>query len=144
MQRQKLPEMPSRISLLGWIRVVVEQVDRRHDHAGRAVAALQAMLLPEAVLQRMQLAVLGEPLDRGDLRAVGLHREDRARFGAAAVDEDRARTALAGIAADVRAGEIQLLAEEVHEKCSRLDVRFAHLAVHFDRNLGHGVPRRTP
>ena len=100
------------------------------------------MFFPEAVLQRVQLTVLRESFDRGDLGALGLHGEDRAGLGAAAVDEDRAGAALAGVAADVRAGQIQLLAQEVHEECARLDVRFAHLAVHVDRNLGHGVPRR--
>ena len=34
--------MPSRTSSLGGVGVVREQVDRRHDHAGRAVPALQA------------------------------------------------------------------------------------------------------
>ena len=35
---------------------------------GRAVAALQAVLLPEAFLDRVQLAVLGQALDRRDAR----------------------------------------------------------------------------
>ena len=69
--------------------------------------------------------------------AVGLDREDRARLRAAAVDEHRAGAALAGVAADVRAGEVQLLAQEVHEQHPRLDVGFPHLAVHRHRNSGH-------
>src|SRR5687768_17588454 len=45
---------------LGWLRVVVEEVDRRHDHARRAVAALEAVLFPEPFLQRVKPAVGGE------------------------------------------------------------------------------------
>ena len=42
----------------------LHDIDRRHDHAGRAVAALQAVMLAERLLHRMQRAVrLGEALD---------------------------------------------------------------------------------
>src|SRR6516162_934594 len=41
-----------------------DHVDRGHNHAGRAVAALQAMVLPKRLLHRMQRAIGGsEPLD---------------------------------------------------------------------------------
>src|SRR6266851_8882865 len=38
---------------VGRIRVAAQQIGRGHDHAGRAVPALEAMLLPEAVLERV-------------------------------------------------------------------------------------------
>ena len=129
--------MPSRISLLGRLRVVLQQVDRRHDHARRAVAALQAVLFPEALLQRVQLAVRRQPFDGRDRRAVGLHREHRAGLRAAAVDEHRAGAALARVAADVRAGEAEMLAQEVHEQQARLDVALRDLAVDRHRDLSH-------
>src|SRR5207244_3642103 len=83
------------------LRVIGQQVDGRHDHPGRAVAALETVLFPEALLHRVQLAVAREPFDGRDGAAVGLHREHRARFRAPAVDEHRARAALARVAADV-------------------------------------------
>src|ERR1700747_278938 len=43
--------------LLERVALAVPQVDRGHDHAGRAEAALQAMVLAERLLHRMQLAV---------------------------------------------------------------------------------------
>ena len=100
------------------------------------------MLLPEAFLQRVQLAVLGQTLDRGDLGAVGLDGEDRAGLDAAAVDQHRARAALARVAADVRAGQQQLLAQEVDEEQARLDVALAHLAVDGHRDVSHGSSSR--
>src|SRR5207344_3108617 len=98
---------------LGGLGVVLEQRRRRHDHARRAEAALQAVLFPESLLQRVELAVGREAFDCRDLRAVGLHGEDRAGFRAAAVDVDRARAALASVAADVRAGESKMFTEKV-------------------------------
>src|SRR5688572_21679796 len=89
-------------------RVVVQQRHCRHDHSRRAEAALKPVLLPEALLQGMQLTLRGKPLDRGDRGAIGLDGEHRARLHAAAIDEHGARAALAGVAADVGAREAQL------------------------------------
>ena len=50
--------MPSRISSSVGFGVVAQQVDRGHDHPGRAEAALQAVLLVEGLLHRVQRAVL--------------------------------------------------------------------------------------
>src|SRR6266571_7442677 len=55
-----------------------EEGDGGHHHSGSAEAALQAVLLMEAFLDRMELAVLLEALDRGDRRLIGLDREHRA------------------------------------------------------------------
>ena len=46
---QRVPDL-----LLGGVGVLREQIDRGEDHAGRAEAALQPVLLPERLLQRMQ------------------------------------------------------------------------------------------
>jgi len=54
------------------VRVLPQQVRRRHDHLGRAVAALEGVLGVESLLQRVQAAI-GHALDRGDLGAIGLH-----------------------------------------------------------------------
>src|SRR5829696_2318935 len=40
----------------GRVRIVVEEGDRGHDHAGGAVAALEAVHLPEAFLDGVELA----------------------------------------------------------------------------------------
>src|SRR5262245_35504173 len=56
--------------LLGCVRVPLDQLHRRHDHARRAEAALQPVLLPEALLHGVKLPVRGEALDGLELRAV--------------------------------------------------------------------------
>src|SRR3989441_5370693 len=75
--------------LLGGARIALEELGGRQDHARRAEATLQAMLLPETLLDRMEIAVLGEPFDGRDRRAVRLHREERARLHRLPVHEDR-------------------------------------------------------
>src|SRR4051794_11615762 len=66
--------------LLGELAVgLLDDADRCHHHAGRAVAALQPVMLVEGSLDRMQLPVRREALDRADLRTVGLDGEDGAR-----------------------------------------------------------------
>ena len=50
-------------------------------------------------------------------------------FASSAVVDDRAGAAVAGVAADVRAGQVEVVAEEVHEQPAGLDVVLDLLAV---------------
>src|SRR5215468_7661985 len=71
-------EVPGdRLADLGLARVGVPGEERAagHHHARRAVAALQAVLLPEALLDRVERRALLETLDCLDLAAVGLDGE---------------------------------------------------------------------
>ena len=117
----------------------IEQVARRHQDAGSAEAALERVVLPEGRLQRRQLAVSGEPLHRLDPRAVHLRREHEAGANGGAVDPDRAGAADAVLAADVRAPQPQLMAQEVREQQPRLHLLAAEPAVDLDRDRNHGA-----
>ena len=79
-------------------------------------------MLLERLLHRVQLAVRGQALDGGDLVAVGLDGEHRARLHRLAVEVDRARAARGRVAADVRAGQPEPLAEVVDEQRARFDL----------------------
>src|SRR6478752_1455675 len=123
---------------VGRLGVPGEEVGRDHDHARRAEAALEAVLLPERLLQRMEAVAGGEALDRRDAAAVRLDREHRAALHGVAVDVDGAGAALARVAADVGAGELEVLPNELDEEASGLDVRLPSLTVDRERNmLGH-------
>src|SRR5438105_8348160 len=64
----------------------VHHIDRSHDHARRAVAALQAVVLAECLLHWVQWSVrFGEPLDGEDIGAFQLPGEDGARLHGLAV-----------------------------------------------------------
>jgi hypothetical protein len=80
------------------------------------------MLLPEALLQWVQLAILRQALDRGNLGTIGLHREDSAAFHALAIDMDNAGSTLAGIAADMGASKVQLFTQVMNKQRSRFDI----------------------
>src|SRR5258705_12325535 len=105
---------------LGGLGVALEELGRGHDHPRRAEAALQAVLLPEPFLDRVELAVLRHPLDGRDLGAVDLHREERARLHRLAVQVNGAGAALAGVAPDMSPGETGELPAEVDEEQPRL------------------------
>src|SRR2546425_8604777 len=119
--------------LLGRLGIALEHLVDRHDHAGRAEAALEPVLLPEPLLDRVELAVLRQPLDRHDVGAVRLDGEERAGLDGLAVHEDRARAALAGVTADVGPGEAHRLADVVHQEQAGLD--FVAVALAVDRHL---------
>src|SRR5579859_2696331 len=100
---------------LGWARVGVQQDHRLHDHAVGAVAALGGLLLDERLLDRMELTIDHQALQRG----YGLgHAADghAARPNGAIADVHGAGAALAKAAAEARAMEAQLVAEDVQQR----------------------------
>jgi hypothetical protein len=85
----------------------------------------------------MELAVPGKSFDRRDLHAVGLDAEHRAGLHGLAVHQNRARPTRGRIAADVRAGETETLAQHVHEKLAGLDLEVVAYAVDGRRHSSH-------
>ena len=67
--------------------------DRRADLTGRAIAALEPIVINERLLERMERTWGAKPLDRRDLAAFILHRKSEARIDALAVDENGAGAA---------------------------------------------------
>src|SRR5262249_42633078 len=103
----------------------------RHQDAGRAVAALQPVGLAKGLLKRVQPITVGcERLHGGDRVAVRLHGEHQARPRGRTIVVDRACAAYAVLAADVGAGQTELVAEEIAQQQARLDPTLAALAVH--------------
>src|SRR5215467_7103582 len=60
------------------VALAVDDVDRGHDHARRAEAALQAVVLAERLLHRVQLLAVGEALDGAHVGAVRRQHQERA------------------------------------------------------------------
>ena len=103
--------------VVGRVRVVVHQVDRGHDHPGRAEAALQAVHLVEGLLHRVQGAVLDA---MPSIVVTSLPSAWTAQHGAAlhrlAVEVHGAGAAVAGVAADDGADLAELLPQVVDEQ----------------------------
>ena len=71
------------------------------------------------------------------LAAFGLHRQHQAGAHRGAVDDDRAGAAHAVLAADMGAGEPQLMAQAIGQGQPRLDLDLDLLAVDFEAHW-HG------
>ena len=74
----------------------------------------------------MERAGGAKALDRGDLAAFVLHGQSQAGIDAFAVDEDGARAAGALITALLGAEKVQMLAQEIEKRRSRV-----HVPLHF-------------
>src|SRR5262245_5382238 len=83
----------------------------------------------EGLLQGIELADATKAFDRLDRAAIGLHRKHQARSNAVAIDQHRAGAANAVLAADMRTGEPERLAQEIGEQQPRLDCKFVGLAI---------------
>ena len=118
MHRQSTPPRPSSTSAAVGLGVRAMQVAGRHQHPRRAGAALGAAAGEERGLERRRAVGPGETLDRLDAPAVDLARGDEAGADLLAVEPHRARAAVAGIAADLGAGQAEVLAQDVHEAAS--------------------------
>src|SRR6516165_8703119 len=64
--------------LLTGRRILLQKDIRRHQHARRAIAALQPVFLFESFLKWMQRSVFAEALNRHQFAAVCLYRKHRA------------------------------------------------------------------
>ena len=132
-QRQMLPFIARTISASVGFAVFVQQRQRGHDHARRAVAALQCAHVPERLLQRVQLAVAREALDGRDLLAGEVADFPLARARRLAIDQDGAGAALAFAAAVLAAGQIEIVAQHAEQRALgvRLDRHGAAIDVKF-------------
>src|SRR6266536_1783420 len=99
-------------------RLVVAFEQRRPDqhHPGGAEPALEAVLLLERRLDRMEASFPGQALDGGHVAAVGLDGEHRAGLHRGSSARDRARAAVRSVASDVGSREAERVAEEMHQQ----------------------------
>ena len=123
--------------LLGGVRVLLEHVDGLHDHARRAVAALQGVVVVEGLLHRVQLAARGDALDRGDLVPVGLHGQHVARLHAPPVEVHGAGAAVARVAADDGPHLPDRVAQVLDEQRAGFDVVGAQDSIDGDVDPSH-------
>ena len=107
---------------------------------GRAVPALQGVVLVEGLLHWMKLPVSCEPLDRRDLDAVGLDASIVQDFTDSPFTSTVQAPHEGGIAADVRPGQPQSLSEYVHEQLARLQLELVPHVVDGQRYPSQGSP----
>src|SRR6516162_5501536 len=101
-----------------------DDVARRDQHSRRAESALQTVLGRERLPQRGHDGIVLQPFDGRDLCALAKDRIGDAGSRRLTVDQQRARTARALLAAQMRAGQSEPFAQqvgEVHARLYRLD-----------------------
>ena len=130
--------------MFGGIGSFVEQGLGGDEEAGRADAALQGGPFQEALLQRVQVALLGQAFDRLDRRPFGLDGQHDAAIHRHAVHQHGAGAAVAVVAAFLGAGQPQVVAEHFQQALPRLAEELGRFAV--DRRgdvefFGHGSGR---
>src|SRR6266487_1980776 len=125
----------------GWGLRRIEQPAGGQHHARRAEPALEPVAAGETLLDRVEPAVSFQAFHREHPPAVGHGREHRARLHRQLVHPDHAGAAVRGVAAPVRAGEAELIAQQVDEQQPRLDLTGEHHIVDGHGDL-HGLPLR--
>src|SRR5256884_1246058 len=120
-------------------RVAREQCLRGEEKRRRAIAALRRAQLGEGVLQRVQLAARGHPLDRPHAPSRAGEAEHQTGEHGRAVDDHGARAALTQLAAVLGAREPQILAQHLEQGLVRREGHLDGLAVHVERDLRLGV-----
>src|SRR5205807_8527486 len=100
-----------------------------HQHPRRAVAALRGAFLSERDLKGMERVRTGEAFDRRHFGVANERGKGQAREDRDAVNEDRAGTALAQLAAVLRTSKVELLAQDFEERVMRIGRDRSRLAV---------------
>src|ERR1700686_3094773 len=114
---------------IGRLRVGLEQRSCGHHHAALAIAALRHVEVEPGLLHRVQLAVLGERLDGGDLLAADGADRDLARARGDAVDVHGAGAALRDAAAVFGAGQSDRIADDPEQWRVGFNVDVVRLSV---------------
>ena len=91
------------------------------DLARGAVAALEGIMADEGALQGVQFAAAGQPFDSYQVGAFAHDGEGEACIDALAITQYRAGPTLAVIAAFLGAYQVQLLTQQVEQRCPGQD-----------------------
>src|ERR687897_635581 len=124
--------------LLRRVWILLQEADGGHDHARRAVAALETVRLVKSLLHGMPHAVLRDTPNRGDLMPVSLHRKDCTRLDRLPVDVDRAGPATGRVAPRMHATDPKVLPEMMEQQQPRFHL--SHVGVPVYRHLDPTQP----
>ncbi len=115
--------------LVGGLGISVEQSFGGHDHPRGAEAALHRPVLNESLLQRMQLAVRSQPLNRFHARSIGAGGLSDAGAHRIAVHDHRAGPAVPLAAAVLGPREMQLVPQHLQQSSLGADLDLMGRAV---------------
>ncbi len=122
MQRHSTPFIPSRSCASVGLGNLVQQRLGGHDLPVLAEAALRDLFVDPGLLQWMKFTPFANSFERGYFSFHGRDRGD-ARPNRRAVDDYRARPALAKSATKSRPLQTEIVAKDVEQRCARLDIK---------------------
>ena len=144
-QRHRFPLSPRLICSSVGSAFFIQKMLGAKDHAPGAKAALHRAAIDEGLLQGVQIVGrVRQALYGRDLALVGLHGQGEAGAYRLAVDQNRAGPAVALVAADLGAGEVQILPQRLgqgapgfhgHLVVVPVDYQFYVLLCHFRPRL---------
>jgi hypothetical protein len=97
------------------VRICIEQSFGGNENRGSAVAALRRAKVSEGFLQRVQRAIRAEAFNGDYFSSVALDSQEQAGEDRFAVEEDSAGAAFAQFAAMLRAGVVEIFAEDFEQ-----------------------------
>ncbi len=116
-----------------------EEIARRHQHAGRADAALGRAMGEEGFLEIVEVAV-GESLDRFDGAALDLTHGHETAADLPAVELHGACATVAGVAANLGAGQSEIVTQRAGQSRDRRAVPGGRSPVQGERHLHAAKP----
>ena len=132
-----LPEICGHVTGLA-VLCLLHQSDRRAYLPRRAKSALKSVVLDKRRLNGVQLVAFCKALDCRDAFAFALGGQRQTAKNAAAVDDHRARSALAVIAAFFRAGQPEPFTQGVEQRHPRIKLKALFRTVDGERD-GNGI-----
>ena len=133
--------------VLGRLGVLGEEPFALHDEAGSADAALQRGPFEERLLDRVQPGRGRDSFDGANGRPFGLDGQHEAAIDRAAVEDDRASSAVAVRATFLRTGQVHVVPQDFEQRLAWLAQKFGLVTVKCGRDdslLGHVIdPRLT-
>jgi hypothetical protein len=112
-----------------------KQLCQAHQNARSAEAALQGVMVPKRLLQRVKPFVICQALDRRNPAVICLHGQRQAAPRREAVQQDGACAADPVFAPEMRPFQAQLMTKEVAKCLPRIDLAPINLAVDDNGNV---------
>jgi hypothetical protein len=109
---------------------LVGHADGGTELPGGTVSALKTIMLDEGGLKRVQPIFTAEPFDRRDRAILVLYGERQAGIDPFAVDEDRAGSAGALVAAFLGSCQVKMISKQIQQRCTVVDRQLMRSPIH--------------
>jgi hypothetical protein len=111
------------------MRIAIQERDARDDNAGRAIATLNSAVRDNCLLHCVWFAVLQQAFDGDNVAPVRLCAKHETRWHGLAIEQHRARAAIAAVTTEMRAAQFKFIAQNVKQSIARVNLKFVLIPV---------------